>query len=253
MFFIFSKLLAFIITPLVWIIALFFVSAFSKNELRKKKCFRWALGLTLLFSNSFIFDVCVRLWEIPATPYETLKTHDVGIVLGGMSQYDPTLGRAQFFRGVDRLIQAVELYKRGSVKKIIFTGGSGSIAHPEFKEGNYVNRYLLIMGVPQKDFLIESESQNTRENAVFTKQLVEKEKINGSYLLITSAFHMRRSLGCFKKVGMTVDPYSVDRYAGPPKYDFDYLFIPNASTMNDWNNLIHEIVGYLTYKVSGYI
>lgn len=192
------------------------------------------------------------MWEIPATPYEDLKVYDAGIVLGGMSVYDEHMQRAQFYRGVDRLIQAVELYRRGTIKKIIFTGGSGSVLHPEMKEGNYINRYLIYMGIPQKDFLIESESNNTHENAVDTKSLLEKEKITGDFLLITSAFHMRRGLGCFNKAGITTTPYSTDRYAGPRKFEFDHLFIPNTSALNDWNNLIHEITGFITYKIIGY-
>ena len=68
MFFILSKLLVFIITPLVWIIILLLFAVFSKIETRKRKCLRWALGLTLLFTNPFIFDESARLWEIPATP-----------------------------------------------------------------------------------------------------------------------------------------------------------------------------------------
>lgn len=253
MFFLLSKLMTFLITPLVWIIVLFAVGIFTKNEIRKKKCLRWGLGLTLFFSNAFLFDEFIRPWEIPATKYQDLKMYDVGIVLGGMSSYDPTFGRAQFYRGVDRLIQAIELYKRGIIKKIVFTGGSGSILHPELKEGNYINRYLLIMGVPEKDFLIESESQNTHENAVYTKALFDKKKITGNFLMITSAFHMRRGLGCFNKVGIKVDSYSTDRYAGPRKFEFDYLFIPNISAMNDWNTYIHELFGYFTYKIMGYV
>ena len=252
MFFILSKILAFVITPLVWIITLLLFAVFSKDEKRKKKCLRWALGLTLLFSNSFIFDEAVRQWELPATAYADVKPHDVGIVLGGMSSYDPELERAQFYRGVDRLVQGVELYRRGLIKKILFTGGSGSILHPELKEGNYINRYLLVMGVPKEDFIIESESQNTRENALYTKAIIDKQNIKGSYLLVTSAFHMRRSIGCFNKAGLTVDHFSTDRYAGPRKFDFDHLLIPNVSAFNDWNNLIHEVVGFITYKIMGY-
>src|SRR5438445_612132 len=73
MFFILSKILAFIITPLVWIIVLLFFSVFSKDQTRKKKYIYWALGVTLFFSNSFIFDESIRLWEIHATHYYCLK------------------------------------------------------------------------------------------------------------------------------------------------------------------------------------
>lgn len=252
MFFLFSKLLAFIIMPLVWIITLLIIALLTKNEIRKKKCLRWCLGLLLFFSNSFIFDEVVRQWEIPATHYENLKTYNAGILLGGMIKYDKAYDRLQFYRTSDRLIQTVELYKRGYIKKIIFTGGSGSVLHPDEKEGAYVKRYLLTLGIPEQDFYIENESKNTHENALFTRQLIDKEKVTGPFLLITSAFHMRRSLGCFRKAGIVADPYSTDRYAGPRKFEFDHLFIPDVSALNDWQNLIHEIVGFITYRISGY-
>lgn len=252
MFFIFSKLLAFSITPLIWILTLVFFSFFSKDENRKKKCLRWALGLTLFFTNGFIFDESARLWEIPAKEYTVLKSYDYGIVLGGMSVNDEKLNRVQFFRGVDRLIQAVDLYKRGLIKKIIFTSGSGRISQPEMKEAALVKPYILKMGVLEEDLIIENESNNTRENALFTKAIIDEKKLSGTYLLITSAFHMRRSLACFKKVGIEADSYSTDRYAGPRKFAFDFLFIPNVSTMNDWNNLLKEFVGFITYKIMGY-
>ncbi len=252
MFLILSKLLAFTITPLVWIIVLTFFSLFSKDRNRKKKCLRWALGLALFFSNQFIFDECSRLWEIPASRFENLKTYDAAILLGGMSVYDADLDRAQFFRGVDRLIQTVELYKRRLVKKIIFTGGSGRLLHPEMKEGNYINRYLLDMGVPEKDFVMESESQNTHENAMFTKVLLDRQNIKGNFLLVTSAFHMRRSIACFRKAGIAAEPFSTDRFAGPRKYEFDHLFIPDSSILYAWDFLLKEYVGFITYKIVGY-
>ena len=252
MFFIFSKLLVFLISPVVWIISLLFFSLLSKYPVRKKSGLRWALFLSVFFSNQFLFDECSRLWEVPATRYEILKPYDFGIVLGGMSVYDEDFDRAQFFRCADRLMQTVELYRRGIIKKIIFTGGSGSLLHPEIKEGDYISRYLLNMGIPQNDFLIERESKNTRENALYTKAIVEKENINGKFLLITSAWHMRRSLGCFTKVGIEVDAYSADRYAGPRKYEFDHLFIPQPQIIYSWDILIHEIVGFITYKIVGY-
>jgi len=252
MFFILSKLFVFVVTPLTWIIVLLLFAVFSKVETRKKRCLRWSLYLTLFFSNSFIFNNCARMWEIPATRFEDLKTYDYGIVLGGMSVNDEDMNRVQFYRGVDRLIQTIDLYKRGVIKKIIFTGGSGRLLHPEMKEGEELKPYILKMGVKEEDLYVENESQNTRQNAVFTKELIDKEKLTGSYLLITSAFHMRRSLGCFKKVGIAVTPYSTDRYGGKNKWEFDYLFIPNVSSINDWTGIIHEMIGFMVYKISGY-
>jgi uncharacterized SAM-binding protein YcdF (DUF218 family) len=252
MFFLLSKLLAFLITPLIWIVFVLTWAMLTKIERRKKILLRITLFLLLFFSNAFIFDEVCRAWEVPATPYAEVKNYEYGIVLGGTSSYDPAMQRVQFYRGVDRIMQAVELYRLGKIKKIVFTGGSGSILHPEMKEGNYINRFLLYMKIPKEDFIIEAESQNTRENAEFTKKIFDKEGISGEHLLITSAFHMRRSIGCFEKAGMDVTAYSTDRFSGPRKFEFDHLFIPNLSAMDDWDNLIHEMVGFITYKIMGY-
>lgn len=252
MFFILSKILQFLINPMVWIVVLLFFSLFAKEERFRKRSLRFLLIFTILFSNSFLFNECQGAWEIPVTPYSSLKKYEVGIVLGGIMKYDRQNDRLRFQRGSDRLFQAIELYKRGYIKKIVFTGGSGSVLHPEDKEGPWVERYLLTLGIPPQDFLIEGESQNTHENAVYTKALLDKNNFKGEFLLITSAFHMRRSLGCFEKEGMHVSPYSTDRYAGPRKFEFDHLLIPDASALYDFNNLIHEVVGYITYKMVGY-
>ena len=109
-----------------------------------------------------------------------------------------------------------------------------------------------MMGIPEQDFIIETESRNTRENAVFTKQVLDKEIPGGNFLLITSAFHMRRSLGCFNRAGMKVDYYSTDRFSGPRKFEFDNLFIPNSQAFESWKMLIHEVTGFIVYKISGY-
>lgn len=252
MFFIFSKILAFTVAPLTWIILLLFVAVFSKDENRRKRGLKCSFGLILVFSNGFLFDEMVRLWEVPATPYEDIGKYEYGIVLGGMSVNDEELSRPQVFRGVDRLVQAIDLYKKGYIKKIIFTSGSGRILRPEMKEAIYMKPYILNMGVADSSLIIEGESNNTRENALFTKKIVDSLKLKNDFLLITSAFHMRRSLGCFERAGFNVTPYSTDRYAGPRKFEFDHLFIPDISILNDWNHLIHEIVGYWVYKIMGY-
>ncbi|MCK4662209.1 MAG: YdcF family protein [Bacteroidales bacterium] len=253
MFFILSKILMFLITPIVWIITLLFFSLFSKNRKKKKRYLLISLLLLLFFSNSFILDEFMRLWEVKATKYNNLKSsYDYGIVLGGITEeYDFKNDRLTFMRSSDRLWQALELYEQKRIKKIIITGGSGSILQPKLKESIFIKQFLLKLNIPEEDIIIETDSRNTRENAVNIARILENK--NTDVLLITSAFHMRRSMKCFKKAGIIVYPYSTDRYSGPRKFVFDHLFIPNVKTFSTWNLLIHEIAGYIIYAMVGYI
>ncbi len=255
MFFILSKILAFIITPVIWIIAMLLFAIFSKNPKKKKRFLIICVSLFLFFTNSFIQTEFMHLWEVPAKiKTELRESYDAGIVLSGMISYDPKMGRLQFNRGIDRLLQAIDLYKKGIIKKILITGGSGSIANQETKEAPLIKVFMMSVGIPEEDIITENQSKNTHENAIMTKIELDKLTLSGHYLLITSAVHMRRSLGCFKKAGIPVDSYSTDRYTGETRHwAFDFLFIPNTDAMSGWNTLLHEIMGYISYAVAGYL
>jgi uncharacterized SAM-binding protein YcdF (DUF218 family) len=254
MFFFLSKIITFIFTPIFWVFTLLLFSFFFRNPGKQKKYVLIAIALLYLFSNSFILEEVNRLWEVPATYYKDLKKYEAGIVLGGMLSYDPDYDRIQFSRGADRLFQAVELYKMGFIKKIFFVGGSGSIEFSDMKEGTYVKRYLLAIGIPPEDVWVENESRNTRENAVNAKAILLNHKIDSAdFLLITSGSHMRRALACFKAVGLAVSPYSVDRNASPRRRFYpDYLFIPSVNAFMWWDVILHEWIGLLVYKMQGY-
>jgi uncharacterized SAM-binding protein YcdF (DUF218 family) len=204
-------------------------------------------------TNSFILDEFMRAWEIPAIPDEQVENSQVGIVLGGMISYDHPLHRLQFMRSADRLHQAVILYKKGKIKKILFVGGSGLVGQPEEREALYAKEYLLKIGIPEADMLIESNSRNTAENAKQTKQLFEALQIRGKNLLITSGLHMRRAKACFTKVGLDVQCFSTDRYSGQRKFELDHCLVPKASVLAEWDLLFHEWIGYLSYKMAGYL
>lgn len=239
--------------PLTWFFILLIWSWLTKNEGRKKRLRIAAIVVIILFSNRFVFDRTMHAWEINTTQEPAPGTYDAIIVLGGMSSYDQEFDRIQFSRGTDRLLQAIALWKKGVAPKIIFTGGSGSIRNSEIKEGEKIRDFLRKIGIPDSVMVYETQSRNTHENATLTKPVLAKEAPGGRYLLVTSAFHMRRSLACFDKEGIRVTPYSTDRYSGPWKFDFDYMFLPTAETLSDWNILFHEWIGCLSYKFSGYI
>jgi uncharacterized SAM-binding protein YcdF (DUF218 family) len=253
MFFLLSKLLAFLIMPLTWVFILLIWSWRAKDEIKKRKLRIAAVVTLLVFSNRFIFDRTMHAWEVSAIKEPAPKSYDAIIVLGGMSAYDYQFERIQFARGADRLWQAISLWKKGVAPKIVFTGGSGSLLHADHLESDRIKTYLHDIGIPDSVMIYENQSRNTHENATMTKPLLKKFAPGGKYLLITSGFHMRRSLGCFTKEGISVTPYSTDRYSGPLKFEFDYAFLPDAGTLTDWNVLFHEWFGCISYKFSGYI
>jgi len=96
-------------------------------------------------------------------------------------------------------------------------------------------------------------SRNTHENAVNTATWLKNHHPGARCLLITSACHMRRALGCFKKERVNITPYITNKISGPRKFDFDILLLPQGSALYNWEPLIKEMVGYLVYKLVGYI
>jgi len=100
----------------------------------------------------------------------------------------------------------------------------------------------------QKQILIDDASRNTYENAVMTAKLLENRKMK-KLLLVTSAFHMFRARGCFKKVGLDVDIYPVDYMAGNMENDFR-SFLPASVSLAKANLVIHELIGIFIYSIT---
>ncbi|MEI6019790.1 MAG: YdcF family protein [Bacteroidota bacterium] len=255
MFFIISKILAFVFSPTVWAVSLLAYSLFTKNENRGKKTRISALVILYICCNSFLVDECFRAWE-PITPdIDKMNSHYEGaIVLGGIGDVDLRLGKINFGHSGDRLFQTLPLYYQGRIKQLIFTGGSGSIEFPEKREGIYVQKYLRSIHFPDSAMVFESNSKNTFENALFTKKILDSLNIKGSFLLVTSAYHMPRAVAVFKKAGyQNIVPYITNRSSGIRRFTFDHLFIPNPGALFSLELLIHEWVGYLVYKIKGYV
>jgi len=195
----------------------------------------------------------MRHWEVTTPDLKSTQKYKYAIVLGGMTWYDARQDKPQFLRSADRLFQVLPLVGNNQIKKIIITSGSGSISHPEEKEAAILKHYLLKCGYPDSTIIIENESRNTRENALFTKHLVDSLQIKDSVLFVTSAFHLRRAIGCFDKAGIkNIVVYPTDRYSGPRKIEFDFLLIPNPAALETSTLLLHEIMGWIVYKLKGY-
>lgn len=254
MFFVLSKILKYLTEPFFWILFLLLMAFFKKNQITKRRFFINALWMIFVFSNTFLANEMALIWETKTRTIGDSVQYDVGIVLGGMSYYDKEYDRLIFKSGNDRLMQAIRLYKEKKIKKIFFSGGSGYLSDDTQIEGKFIEDYLLTIGIPREDLLVECKSKNTHENALFSKNYMDSLHLtNQKLLLITSSNHMTRSIACFKKVNLEVDPYPVDRIAHERKYTWDAFIIPDVNAYYLWNQVIHELVGYVTYKTVGYI
>jgi uncharacterized SAM-binding protein YcdF (DUF218 family) len=253
MFFLLSKVLSFILSPIIWIFVLLFLSLFSKKPNKKKWFLVSAIILFYFFSNHFIQNEIFRKWEIRPVKAETVKKCDYAIVLGGFSSFDTTVSRMQLTTSGDRIWQAVQLYNLKKVKKIFITGGSGQLLHQDKTEADKVKPALINLGIPESDIIIEAISRNTHENAKNTSEWLKKHDPNATCILVTSAFHMRRAIGCFNKFNINVIPYSSDEKTDSRKFDPDVLLKPNPPSLVLWDALIKEVVGYWIYNIVGYI
>lgn len=255
MFFLISKLLFFIINPFTWIVLSFALFLLLKSPKWKKRMKITCISCFFFFSNTFIFLEFERLWEIHGTPIKKVKKYDVGIVLGGMFEYNNDLKELSVRRGADRIWQALNLYKAGKIKKIFISGGSGYVSGRGLQEGIQLKRILVKWGIPEQDILHESISKNTYENAIETKKVLTRSYPHfKKFLLITSGQHMRRARAIFKKQNLPCDTFTTDHYTGPKReVTVDQILVPSALTIADWNGLIKEWVGYLTYDMAGYL
>lgn len=255
MFFILSKTLNYLTMPLVIICVLFLLSWILKSKKYKGFLFKIGLGLLLLFSNDFITNEVIRLWELPATPFQEIKKeYAIGILLTGVTKGNMMPNdRVYFQRGADRVTHTLQLYRLGIIKKILISGGSGSLTERQAQEADEIAAALSLMGVPNHDLIIENESRNTHESAVAVKKMLKDSISSTECLLITSAFHMRRSRACFAKVDWPCDTFTTDFLIHERKFTPDVLFIPRVESLLIWHIMVREWIGMVAYKLNGYI
>lgn len=212
-----------------------------------------AFFLLLLFTNPWLANKAIQLWEIPPKPIEQ-EQYDVAVVLTGMTYPHLTYeDQIQFNSAAERFIEPLRLYHQKKVKKILFTGGSGSLTFPDLKEAPGLKELARQLKVDEQDLIIEGEARNTLENAKFTSEILKEQFSDPSILLITSASHMKRAVACFKKQGLSPDIYPVDTQSNPNHQSFLKEAVPHIDALNIWTIFFHELFGYGAYWVMGYL
>lgn len=251
MFYFLSKTIFYVLMPFTWMLVALVYALFTKNAKRKKYALGTGLLVLLFFNNSLLVNKLLIWWEPVPIPYASIsQKYDVGIVLTGVTIQRLPNDRVFFAKGADRATHALQLYRLGLIKKILITGGKPGVVAYGVAEADKLKEFFLMAGVPKSDLLIENEAKNTYENAQYTVTMLRKNPEYKSFILITSAFHMRRAAGCFSKAGLAFDTFPVDYYSHESRWED---LIPSASmqAFQLWSLLIHEWIGVVTYRLTG--
>jgi len=248
MFFYLSKIITFLIDP-IFIILIFCFLGLVKTINRKLTAI-FIFVFIYLLSTPYISNKALFFLEHIEKPSKLAHHYDAVVVLSGMLNLNvDTSSNIEFGESVDRILAGMELIKNGKVDYLIISGGDGSLISRGLSEARLLKTFAVKWGVDNKKILIDADSKNTFENAQESAKLIGKHNFK-KVLLITSAFHMFRAHGCFRKVGLDVDILSVDFDSSSKALDFRY-FLPSSSALSGTNIVIHEFVGIVVYAISG--
>jgi uncharacterized SAM-binding protein YcdF (DUF218 family) len=209
-------------------------------------------SVAILLFSIFPWDKLVKLplENRFAIPEPLSKSIDGIIVLGGPERIRESYARGQAVLrdSAERLTTFVGLSRRYPEAKLIYSGGSGNLKGQEFK-GSYVAKILFEqLGLGTERVLFESESRNTLENAKYSFDLAKPQK-GEKWVLVTSASHMPRAVGVFRKVGWPVIPYPVD-YSTTGKIEFG-IFLDGFAGLSSLSSVLREWVGIVAYWFMG--
>lgn len=252
MFFILSKVFAVLLRPLFWIAVLALWGILTKNVRRQKILLGTILGIAFLCSNKVLVNELAILWE-PDKNAEIRGTK-TAVVLGGFADFDEYRKNVSMTEAAERIFRAMELFRSKQIDTLIISGGAASITGKLRPESIYVRQYLIGQGIDSNRIYIDTISKNTFENGRETAKILKELRNNRKVLLITSAFHMRRSQAVFQKAGIKTQAHSVQFMSNPNRgYIIGDFLVPSSEAMFHFDALTKEWVGYLVYKVTGKI
>jgi len=254
MFFILSKTAAFLLLPSNLLITLGGVGLVLMVTRFKRAGQRLALGsliLLALLGFSPLGRVLSYGLESRFPPWDPGRGAPDGIVvLGGAILPGPSrdYGDTVVSGDAGRVIAIAKLARAYPNARIVYSGGDSSLLVNGLSEANFLYPLLDYFGIPRERVMLESRSRNTEENAVFGKELVQP-KPGERWLLVTSAQHMPRAVGCFRRVGFAVEAYPVAWHTGK-RVGLSPADVVSHG-LGQLDSAVHEWLGLVAYRLTG--
>jgi uncharacterized SAM-binding protein YcdF (DUF218 family) len=212
-----------------------------------------SLVLLMLVGYLPVGDTLAHILENRFPPWNPKRGAPDGIiVLGGA--IDPDLSQSRdsvaLSGHAERITVIARLARIYPNARIVYSSGNSALFPQSRPEADFVEPLLESFGVAPSRVTLETRSRNTYENALFTKAMI-KPKPGERWLLVTSAEHMPRAIGCFRHVGFPVEAYPVD-WNTPPRLSF-MLMEALSGGLQRMDDAAHEWIGLAAYRLSGRI
>jgi len=190
--------------------------------------------------------------EHPSVAVEALPRADVAIVLGGaIGQPLPPRAVPDASDAVDRVLHAARLFRAGKAKAILVSGGNLPWLSASKPEAALISDLLVELGVPRSAIVLETESRNTRENALNSAAMISARNWKTA-LLVTSAAHMPRAVAVFRRAGIDAIPAVTDIRVTDPLFESVLDFLPDVGALARTTDAMKEYLGLLVYRMRGW-
>jgi uncharacterized SAM-binding protein YcdF (DUF218 family) len=258
-FFFLSKLLDIFLSPLTWAIVLAALAVPWRprwaRRWRKRRAFGVAsIAVLLLFSTGLVGDSLWRSLENAAVEtYRDDVTYDVVVLLGGVGDENIWAERGELTLNdnAERVVATNRLLHEGKARYAILSGSTNNPELHAYSEAKLLAAFLREWGVEEDRLIIEDRARNTRENAVYSAEIIRARGFS-RVLVVTSAYHVPRAADCFRAVGLEVDFLPVDHRAARLKPLSIPSLLPRASMLDLSTSAMREMFGRIVYRVQGY-
>jgi uncharacterized SAM-binding protein YcdF (DUF218 family) len=253
LFFYLSKLIGFVVAPSNALLLLLLLGVATLRWRLGRRLVALAAVLFVLFGLSPLANLVIQPLEQRFPRWDASHGAPDGIiVLGGAIDNAAFAATGEFAlnESAERMTEAVGLARAYPAARLVFSGGEGALVTSGATEADAARAFFVRMGVAPERIEVENRSRNTTENATFTKALVQP-KPGERWLVITSAWHMPRAMGCFRAAGFPVEAYPVDfRTPGQgPWWPFFYA----SDGLRRLDLATKEWIGLVSYYAAGRI
>jgi uncharacterized SAM-binding protein YcdF (DUF218 family) len=254
-FFVLSKTLGVAVLPTNFLLLLGLLGALlllTRFCAAGRKALVLAIVLLSICAFSPLGNVLLYSLESRFPPWDASRGAPDGIiVLGGPIDADISVAHdAPVIRSAaDRIVAGAALARKYPNARVIFTGGSPNLISNDAREADYAAMVFDSLGIDPSRLIIERRSRNTLENAEFSKALANPRP-GERWLLVTSAFHMPRAVGLFRKAGFPIEPYPVDWRTGDKSSLVSFATVATDGLLRT-DIAIREWIGLIAYRLTG--